>query len=84
VRESSEITWWRESRQLALSVILLLAAVALLPVLFADHPGDQPVLGMRFGTFVGAILVPLAALAAVFIFAAWQRALDRRHDVADS
>jgi putative solute:sodium symporter small subunit len=83
VRDFSEIAWWRETRQLALTVVVALAVVALLPALLSGHIGDRLVWGMRFGTFVGTILAPAAALVAAFAFAAGQRRLDRRHDVAD-
>jgi len=83
VRDFSEIIWWRESRQLALAVVAVLIVVALLPALLAGHVGDRLFAGMRFGTFVGAILAPFAALVAAFVFTIWQRRIDRRHDVAD-
>lgn len=83
VRNFSEIAWWRETRQLALAVTVVLIVIALLPGLLAGPVGDRLFSGMRFGTFVGTIVVPLAALVAAFVFAAWQRRIDRRHDVAD-
>jgi putative solute:sodium symporter small subunit len=83
VRDFSEIAWWRETRQLALAVAAGLVVVALLPALLAGHVGDRLFAGMRFGTFVGAILAPLAAVVAAFVFTVWQRRIDRRHDVAD-
>lgn len=83
MRDFSEIVWWRESRQLALAVAAVLIVVALLPALLAGPFGDRLFAGMRFGTFVGAIVAPLAALIAAFTFTVWQRRIDRRHDVAD-
>ena len=84
MRNSSESAWWRETRQLALIVVVVLVVVALLPALFGGHVGDRLIIGMRFGTFAGTVLVPLAALVAAFAFTTRQRHIDRRHDVADS
>jgi putative solute:sodium symporter small subunit len=84
VRNSSESAWWRETRQLALTVAIVLLVVAFLPVLLEGHIGDRLIIGMRFSTFAGTVVAPLVALAAAFVFAARQRYIDRRHDVADS
>lgn len=84
MRNFSETAWWRETRQLALTVLLFLLVVALLPALLGGHVGDRLIIGMRFGTFAGTVLAPLAAVVAAFAFTARQRQIDRRHDVADS
>ena len=84
MRNSSESAWWRETRQLALTAVVVMAAVALMPVLFAGHAGDRLFLGLRFGTFAGVVLAPLAALVVAVAFTARQRFIDRRHNVADS
>ena len=82
MRDFSEMAWWRETRRAAVIVVTGLVILALLPALLAGHLGDRIVLGLRFGTFVGAVVVPLAALAATLVFVAWQRGLDRRHNVS--
>jgi putative solute:sodium symporter small subunit len=84
VRNSSENAWWRETRQLALTVVIFLIVLALLPALLWGHMSDRLVIGMRFGVFLGTVVAPLVALAATFAFTARQRHIDRRHDVADS
>ena len=83
MRDFSEIAWWRETRRFALAIGLALIVIALLPVLLSSHFGDHLVLGMRIGTLFITVVAPLASLVAAITFTVWQRAIDRRHDVAD-
>ena len=83
MRDFSEIAWWRETRRLALTIGVALIVIALLPALVSGHDGDRFTLGMQFGTLVGTVVAPLAALGAALAFTVRQRAIDRRHDVAD-
>ncbi len=83
MREIGEIAWWRKTQRLAAAFGAGLAAVGfLLPVLGA--PDHRPVFGLPFSTFLAVVVVPLIVLIALFAFAARQRGLDRRHDVAES
>jgi putative solute:sodium symporter small subunit len=83
VRDTSETAWWRKTRQLALTTIASLLVVAFLPALLSGLLDRGRVLGLPSGTFLVVVVVPLAMLIAVFVFAARQQGLDRGHDVAE-
>jgi hypothetical protein len=83
VRDTSEATWWRRTRQLAAAI----AGSALFLELLLLHlrgPLDGNLLfGLPFGTFLAGVVAPLLLAAAAFFFTTQQRMLDRRHDVAE-
>jgi len=83
LRDASEATWWRRTRQSA-AVTLAVGAVAGIATIASDGAADGPlILGLPPGQFVAVILAPLAILVAAFVFVARQQGLDRRHDVAE-
>jgi putative solute:sodium symporter small subunit len=82
VRDASETTWWRKTRQLASATIGGAAVVGLLAVA-ADVPSGPFVFGLALPMFLAVVVAPLAILVAGFVFAARQQALDRRYDVAE-
>jgi putative solute:sodium symporter small subunit len=81
VRDASEATWWRKTRQLAAIVTGAAAVLSLLALAFAA--GGPSVLDLPLGTFIAIIVAPLAIMAAAFFFAGRQRRLDRDYDVAE-
>ena len=82
VRDASETTWWRKTRQLALATIGGTAVVGLLAVAVDIRSGPL-VFGLALPAFLAVVVVPLAILVAGFVFATRQQALDRRYDVAE-
>ncbi len=83
VRDSSEAAWWRLTWRLAAAVIGGAAVLALIATsLEADAAGPQ-LFGLPLAEFFALIVVPLILMAAAFVFANRQQALDRRFDVAE-
>ena len=83
MRDASETTWWRKTRQFAVATIAGAGIVGLLALALDGQTGGPLVLGLPFFMFVAVILAPLALLVAAFVFATRQQALDRRYDVAE-
>ncbi|MEJ0012003.1 MAG: DUF4212 domain-containing protein [Bauldia sp.] len=83
MRDSSEAAWWRLTWRLAAAVTGGGAVLAIVATsLEADAAGPQ-FFGLPLAEFFGLIVVPLILMAAAFVFAGRQRALDRRFDVAE-
>jgi putative solute:sodium symporter small subunit len=83
VRDASEGTWWRRTWQFAAAVISGTIVLSFALLLLANPLDGQLVFGLPLGTFLAAVLAPLVVLLVTFVFAAQQRALDRRYDVAE-
>jgi putative solute:sodium symporter small subunit len=83
LRDASEATWWRRTWQFAAATIGGSIVLSLLFLLLASPLDGRLLFGIPLGGFLVAVCAPLAVLVAVFVFAARQRALDRRYDVAE-
>ena len=83
MRDASEATWWRRTRQSAAATVAVGAVAGVATLALDGAAGGPLILGLPPGEFVAVILAPLAILIAAFAFAVRQQALDRRHDVAE-
>ena len=84
MRDTSEASWWRKTRLLALTAVLGLAILCAVPVLFPGFfDGGGSFFGVPFPLFLTAVVAPLFIAGGIFSFAARQQSLDRRHDVAE-
>jgi putative solute:sodium symporter small subunit len=83
MRDTGEASWWRKTRLLALTAVVVLALFCLLPVAIPGFFSAGTFFGLPFPVFMVAIVAPLFIAGGIFSFAARQQALDRRHDVAE-
>ena len=83
MRDTGEANWWRRTRLLALSTVLVLAILTALPLILPGLFDAGPFFGLPFAIFVVAVVAPLFITGGILSFAARQQALDRRHDVAE-
>lgn len=83
MRDASEATWWRRTWQFAAAITTGMIALSFVFLLLAKVLDGRLMFGLPVGTFVIAVLAPVAVLFAAFMFATRQRALDRRYDVAE-
>ncbi len=83
MRDASEATWWRRTWQLAAAITAGMISLSLVFLLLAKVFDGRLMFGLPIGTFVMAVLAPVAVLFAAFMLATQQRALDRRYDVAE-
>ena len=83
MRDASETTWWRRTRQVAAVTVGGLVVLSLVPALLAGTLGRRLIVGLPLDMFLLIIVAPLAVLFAIFVFARQQQALDRRFDVAE-
>jgi putative solute:sodium symporter small subunit len=83
VRDASETTWWRRTRQFAAATVAGTAFLALILLRLAGPLDGHLFFGLPFGTFLAAIVAPAVVLVVVIVFATQQQALDRRYDVAE-
>ena len=81
--DTSEMTWWRRTRQFAAATVAGMTILSLALLFLATPLGGRVVFGGSLGRFLLDVVAPLAVLAAVFVFATQQQALDRRYDVAE-
>ena len=83
MRDASEATWWRRTWQFAAAMTAGMIALSFVFLLLAKLLDGRLMFGLPMGTFVIAVLAPVAVLFAAVMFATQQRALDRRYDVAE-
>ena len=78
---ADEGAWWRGTRALVLSVVILWVAVGLVLPLVASRFGTGPILGFPVEAFLVLVAVPVALGVMLVSFLQRQAALDRRHGV---
>jgi putative solute:sodium symporter small subunit len=78
---TDEGAWWRGTRALVLSAVVLWLAVGLILPLVAAHFGTGLILGFPVETFLVLVAVPIALGVMLVSLLQRQAALDRRHGV---
>jgi uncharacterized membrane protein len=82
-RDSSEASWWRQTRWLAAAILGSGTALALIALTVAGDANGPLLFGLPPGAFFALLAAPLLIASAAFVFAGRQQALDRFYDVAE-
>lgn len=79
---TNDAAWWRRTRGTAATTLIFMA-LATTAAFFASDAPDSAIFNLPLRSFLISLMVPIAVVIAIFLFARRQESIDRRFDVSE-